>query len=407
MDPAMRLETVASLCNLSPEEASLMAKESPLPISQAKSIIENVITTLEIPLGIATNFLINGKDYLIPMAVEESSIVAACSYAAKLARNTGGFSAKATDSLMIGQIQIIGVDDFDQFRKKILSLKDRIMVEANTRSETLRKSGAGAKDLQVREFPNESMVILHLIVDVMDAMGANVVNTMCEHVSRIIEAETGLSTNLRILSNLSDLRIAEAQATFRKEDVGGEAVVNRIMQAYSMSVIDPYRAATHNKGIMNGIDAVLVATMNDWRAIEAGAHSFASRDGYRSLTHYAVNGEGNLTVSIRIPMAVGTVGGATSSIPKARVIRKILGASNAKEFACVLASVGLAQNFAAVRALASEGIQKGHMTLHSKNIAMSAGARDEEIDEISRLMIKEGNISVSRARTMLGELRKK
>ncbi|MCL4332514.1 MAG: hydroxymethylglutaryl-CoA reductase, degradative [Candidatus Thermoplasmatota archaeon] len=407
LSPEQRLAEVARLADLDKEEVDLLRRESPLPLKDASRIIENVITTLEIPLGIATNFLINGKDYLIPMAVEESSIVAACSYAAKLARNSGGFRASASDPMMIGQIQLINVSDIPGTREKILANKDRILLEANTKSRTLRESGAGAMNLVIREFPEESMVIVHLIVNVMDAMGANVVNTMCEHVSPIIEEITGNEANLRILSNLTDLRTASASAVFMKEDIGGEEAVRRIMQAYRFAMIDPYRAATHNKGILNGIDAVILATMNDWRAIEAGAHSYASVNGYHSLTNYRVDENGNLEVSIKLPLAVGTVGGATSSIPKAKIVKKILGVKDSGEFAGVLASVGLAQNFAAVRALSVEGIQKGHMALHSKNVAVSAGAKDSEIDEIARIMVSEGNISVSHASELLSRLKER
>ena len=405
MTAEQKLKEVAVKCDLSNSELELLAKESPLPITVASGIIENVITTLEIPLGIATNFLVNGKDYMIPMAVEESSIVAACSFAAKLARNSGGFTASASEPLMIGQIQLVDVKDSDEATRRILAQKDVILREANTRSRTLREAGSGARDIVVRNFPEESMIVVHLIVDVMEAMGANVVNTMCEHVSGILEDITGCRANLRILSNLSDLRMARASAVFRKQDIGGKEAVDRIMEAYRFAMVDPYRAATHNKGIMNGIDAVLLATMNDWRAIEAGAHAFAARNGYHSLTTYRIVNDGDIEVSIEIPMAVGTVGGSTSSIPKVKAIRKILGVSGAREFAGILASVGLAQNFAAVRALAVEGIQEGHMRLHSKNIAITAGATGDEVAAVAEIMVSEKNVSVSRAREILEKLR--
>jgi hydroxymethylglutaryl-CoA reductase len=403
-----RVKFVAAFSNLSDEDVSLLSNFGSLPEDIADRMIENVISTIDVPLGIATNFKINGKDYLIPMAVEEASVIAACSNAAKIARASGGFTARASNPIMIGQIQIVNLGSLDDAKEKILKHEHKILDLANTRSRTLREAGAGAQQIELLEYHDpEDMLVIHLIVDVMDAMGANIVNSMCESVAPFIEEITGGHVNLRILSNLSDRRMAYASAIFRKDLIGGEQVVKNILTSFSLSMIDPYRAATHNKGIMNGIDAVLLATMNDWRAIEAGAHAFASLTGYKSLTRYEITPDGDLSVNIAIPIATGTVGGSTNTVPKARVARKILNVENSREFACVLASVGLAQNFAAVRALSSEGIQKGHMGLHARNIAITAGAVGKEIDQVVNIMKSENTISPSRAKEILALLRKK
>ncbi|MEM0156052.1 MAG: hydroxymethylglutaryl-CoA reductase, degradative [Thermoplasmataceae archaeon] len=402
-----RVKLVADFSDLGDDDVSLLSNFGSLPVDIADRMIENVISTIDVPLGVATNFKINGKDYLIPMAVEEASIIAACSNAAKIARASGGFTARASDPIMIGQIQIMNLRSQDDAKEKILRSEQKILQLANTKSKTLREAGAGAQHIELLEYHvPEDMLVVHLFVDVLDAMGANIVNSMCEFIAPYIEEITGGHVNLRILSNLSDRRMAYASAIFKKDLIGGEQVVKNIMNSFNLSMVDPYRAATHNKGIMNGIDAVLLATMNDWRAIEAGAHAFASLTGYKSLTRYDITPGGDLNVSIAIPIATGTVGGSTNTVPKARVARKILNVENSREFACVLASVGLAQNFAAVRALSAEGIQRGHMSLHARSIAITAGALGGEIDQVAKIMREENTISPSRAREILALLRK-
>ncbi|BAB60335.1 3-hydroxy-3-methylglutaryl-coenzyme A reductase [Thermoplasma volcanium GSS1] len=401
-----RLNFVKEFSRLSDDDIRILRTNGSLAIDKADKIIENVITTIEMPLGIAVNFLINGKDYLIPMAIEEPSVVAAASNAAKVARKSGGFNAYATEPVMIGEIQVLGIDSLYLAKMNILRDKSRILELANTRSKTLSSLGAGAKDIEVNVYERpHRMLIVHLIVDVRDAMGANVVNSMCEYVAPEIEKITGGRVNLRILSNLTKYRVAYASAVFSKDIIGKEAVDN-IVEAYRMAVVDIYRASTNNKGIMNGIDAVLVATMNDWRAAEANAHSYAALEGYGPLAKYEKNSNGDLVGTIEIPIAVGTVGGTTGSIDKARIARKILGVSNATEFAGVLAAVGLAQNFSAVRALATEGIQRGHMELHARNLALSAGASPEEVDSVVNEMISSKEITMSNAIKILEKMRK-
>ena len=404
---AERIARVSSIAGLTQEEEKLLQSEGALPIETAQHIIENVFSTVEVPLGLATNFLINGKEYIIPMAVEEASIVAACSNAAKIARATGGFTASSTEPLMIGQVQVTGLDNSVRATEAISLNRQRILDAANEKSRTLRSLGAGAKDLEIRQVKGlDGQVIIHLLVDVRDAMAANIVNTMCEYISPLIEEITGGEVILRILSNLSDRRMAYASAIFPSRLIGGEDMARRIVKAYEFAKFDPYRAATHNKGIMNGIDSVLLATYNDWRAVEAGAHAFAAISGrYTSLTRFSIDSNGDLLGEIALPLAVGTVGGATKAIPKAAVTRKILNVKDSRELAQVLASVGLAQNFAAIRALSAEGIQRGHMSLHSRNVAVSAGAKGSEVDRISHKMIAENNISLSRAAELLRELR--
>ncbi|CAC11548.1 3-hydroxy-3-methylglutaryl-coenzyme A reductase related protein [Thermoplasma acidophilum] len=402
-----RIQFVKEFSDLTDDEVSILKKNGSLPIEKADKIIENVITTIEMPMGIAVNFRINDRDYLIPMAIEEPSVVAAASNAAKVARKRGGFRAFATEPIMIGEIQVLDVPAPYSAKIALLESKQKILDMANTRSKTLSSMNAGARDLEVEifEYPYR-MMIVHLIVDVRDAMGANVINSMCEYVAPEIARITGGRVNLRILSNLTKNRIAYASAVFPKEIIGEEAV-DSIIEAYHMAAIDIYRAATNNKGIMNGVDAVLIATMNDWRSAEANAHSYAAMYGYGPLARYEKDANGDLVGSIEIPMAVGTIGGTTRSIEKARIAMKILGVKDAKEFSGVLAAVGLAQNFAALRALATEGIQRGHMELHSRNIAMSVGAVGDEIDKVVSRMIEEKNISMANAQKILQEIRNK
>ncbi len=403
-----RLQLVAKFADLTEEEVSLLKKEGALPLELADRMIENVIGTFPLPYGVATNFKINGKDYLIPMALEEPSVVAAASNMAKLARNTGGFFTSATDPIMIGQIQVVNVPDPEYARMLVLSKKDELIAMAREIDPILVKFGGGARDIEARviETPIGPMLIVHLLVDCRDAMGANTVNTQVEKLAPKIEELTGGKVYLRIISNLADRRLVRAWAKWKKEDLGGEDVVDGILNAYYFAISDPYRCATHNKGIMNGIDPVIIATGNDWRAIEAGAHTWATRFGdYTSLTTWEKDRNGDLVGTIELPMAVGTVGGATRTHPLAKISLKILGVKTAVELAQIIAAVGLAQNLGALRALATEGIQRGHMELHSRNIAVQAGAKGDEIDIVAERMVKEGTIRVDRAEEILKEIR--
>ena len=397
-----RLKIVKRFAKLDERDLKLL-KSNALPLKTADMMVENVVGTTQLPLGLGMNFLINGRDYMVPMALEEPSVIAAASHAAKLARPTGGFIASSDEPLMIGQIQLTGIKKLKKAKKNILKNRERIKEIANKQDSAIIELGGGVKDVDAKiiKTKNGKMLIVHLIVDVRDAMGANIVNTMCESVSPLLEELTGGKTCLRIVSNLASKRMAMARAVWNKYLIGVD-VVDGILKAYAFAEADPYRCATHNKGIMNGIDAVLIATGNDFRAVEAGAHAYASNAGsYCSLTHYKKDKHGNLVGSIELPLAVGIVGGATKTHPVANVSLKILGARSAQELACVIASVGLAQNFAALRALAKEGIQKGHMELHASNIAIVAGAKGGMVGRISKKLVKEKNISVSRAKELL------
>ncbi len=401
-----RIELIKEFADLNDQDISDLKK--PIDMGLSDRMIENVIGNFEMPIGIAMNFIINGKDKLIPMSTEESSVVAAASNAAKIARIHGGFKTSISNPIMIGQIQILGVSDVATAANKIIEQKKDILHVANAQDKILVDLGGGAKDIEVRilETSNEKMIVVHLLVDVRDAMGANAVNTMVEALAPIMEELTGGYIRLKILSNLADKRIAKATAIFDKEAMGGEKNVDAFLESYTLAKIDPYRAATHNKGIMNGIDSVIIATGNDFRAIEAGAHAYAAKDGqYTSLTTYHKDGQGNLVGEIALPVAVGIVGGAGSIHPKAKLCKKILGITSAKELSEVIASVGLAQNFAAVFALSTVGIQKGHMSLHAKNIAMMAGANEDEIDQVADQLIKEQNVKLDRAKEILASLR--
>jgi len=401
-----RIEVVKKFSDLNNEDTQLFS--SCLNMDIADRMIENVLGTFELPLGIAVNFLINKKEYLVPMAIEESSVVAAASNAAKIARIHGGFKTECTDPLMIGQIQILQVPDVVSAAKKILDKKKEILKLANDQDKVLLKFGGGAKDIEVRilDSPIGNMIVVHLIVDVRDAMGANAVNTMCEALAPMLEEIATGKVRLKILSNLADKRIVKAIAVFDKEKMGGENIVDAFLESYNLAAIDPYRAATHNKGIMNGIDSLIIATGNDFRAIEAGAHAYAARNGqYTSLSKYYKDNDGNLVGELELPMAIGIIGGAGNIHPKAKLCKKILGIKTAKELAEIVVSLGLAQNFAAVFALSTVGIQKGHMSLHAKNIAVMAGAEENEIDKVAQQMIKEGKIKLDRAEEILKEIR--
>ncbi len=402
-----RLKLVADFASLSNEEVAILSTSGALG-ELADRMIENVVGTMPLPLGIATNFLINGRDYLIPMAIEEPSVVAAASNAAKMARASGGFQTSSTEPIMIGQIQITDVPDPFSAKLALIAAKEKILERANKQDSVLVKLGGGAKDLDVRILNTASgtQVILHLLVNVKDAMGANAVNTMAEAVAPYIEQLAGGRVYLRIISNLAAHRLATARAVFTKETIGGADVVTGILRAYEFAQADPYRCATHNKGIMNGIDAVVIATGNDFRAIESGAHAYASITGqYQPLTHWERNREGDLVGTIELPLAVGLVGGATATHPTAKVNVKIIGVQTANELAEVIAAVGLAQNFAALRALATEGIQRGHMSLHARNVAIAAGAKGDQIDRVVEILVREQNVRIDRAKDVLKTLK--
>ena len=410
LSPGERLKIVQEFAGLSEEEAELLRRTGALELEQANRMIENVIGTTELPLGMATNFLINGRDYLIPMAIEEPSVVAAASNAAKMARERGGFHTESTPPIMIGQIQLVDVKNPTEAREKILEAKEQILARANEQDPVLVKLGGGARDVEVRVLTTHlgPMTIIHLLVDVRDAMGANVINTMCEAVAPLIEELTGGRVFLRIVSNLATYRLARARAVFAKEALGGEEVVDGILQAYAFAAADPYRCATHNKGVMNGVIAVALATANDTRALESGAHAYAAMDGsYKPLTRWERTVDGDLLGRIELPVAVGTIGGATAVHPVAKICRKILGVQTACELGEVMAAVGLAQNLAAMRALATEGIQRGHLKLHARNVAATVGATGELIDIVAKRMIEEGKVSYDRATAVLKEFKEK
>ncbi|WP_390347558.1 hydroxymethylglutaryl-CoA reductase, degradative [Variovorax boronicumulans] len=416
LTPAQRLAHIAQAAALTDDEVALLAQPGALGVERANGMVENVIGTFELPLGVAGNFTVNGCDYLVPMAVEEPSVVAAASFMAKLAREGGGFEASSTGPLMRAQVQVIGITDPYGARLALLRARDEILAVANSRDKVLIGLGGGCRDIEVHVFgdtPRGAMVVMHLIVDVRDAMGANTVNTMAEAVSPLVEKLTGGTVRLRILSNLADLRLARARvrlapSVLATRERSGEEVVEGVIDAYTFAAIDPYRAATHNKGIMNGIDPVIVATGNDWRAVEAGAHAYACRSGrYTSLTTWEKDAGGALVGTIEMPMPVGLVGGATKTHPLARLALKILDVKSAQELGEVAVAVGLAQNLGALRALATEGIQRGHMALHARNIALVAGATGDEIDAIARQMAAEHDVRTDRAVALLDALRKK
>ena len=403
-----RLQVVKDFTGLTDEEAEAVYKTAGLDLETADRMIENVIGTMKIPLGIAANFLINGREYLIPMAIEEPSVVAAASNAAKITRAGGGIQAQATEPLMIGQIQLVDVHDPQAARLKILNAGQELLKIANEQDPVLLKVGGGARDLEVRVLGTASgpMVITHLLVNVCDALGSNTVDTMAEAVAPLIEDLTGGKVHLRIVSNLADRRLVHARTTIPSEALGGEDVVNSIVYAQSFAAADPYRAATHNKGIMNGVVAVALATGNDTRALEAGAHAYAARSGvYKPLTDWIKNGKGDLVGTLEMPLAVGIVGGATKVNPVARAALKMLQVQSARQLAEIMGAVGLAQNLAALRALATEGIQRGHMALHARNVAITAGAKEEEIDKIVEQMVAEKKIRIDRARELLNRIR--
>ncbi|UHD45792.1 hydroxymethylglutaryl-CoA reductase, degradative [Aureimonas altamirensis] len=414
MTPAQRLEAVAGAVGLGAEEARTLADPQALSPERANGMIENVVGAFQLPLGIATNFTVNGRDYLIPMAVEEPSVVAAASYMARIARDNGGFSTSSTLPIMRAQIQVLGLSDPHGARLSLLKARDEIIELANSRDAVLVGLGGGCRDIEVHVFAQTRrgpMIVLHLLVDVRDAMGANTVNTMAEAAAPLVEKLTGGQVRLRILSNLADLRLARAsiripEASLATKDFSGRRMIDGILDAYEMAAIDPYRAATHNKGIMNGIDPVVVATGNDWRAIEAGAHAYAARNGrYTSLSTWEEDKDGHLVGTLEMPMALGLVGGATKTHPAAQAALKVLGVRSAQELAEVTVAVGLAQNMAALRALATEGIQRGHMALHARNIAIVAGATGPDVETVARELAAARDVRTDKAREILARIR--
>ena len=406
-DRKSRLADVANFSNLTQDELDILQKtDGGITFEKADKMVENAIGTFSLPLGIATNFLINGKDYLVPMVIEEPSVIAAASKGAKIARIKGGFTVTSDESYSIGQIQILDVDISNSI-KKITQNSQKIIDLANSKSNTLSKMNKGAKEIQCKEIKTSSgnMLIVELVIDVADAMGANVTNTMCEGVAPLLEEITGGRTLLRILSNYSTKRMSKATAVFEKEAVGGEKVVDDIILAFEFADNDVYRAVTHNKGIMNGTIAVANALGQDSRAIEAAANAFAANSGqYRSLSKWSKDPEGNLVGTLEIPLSVGIVGGVANVHPVAKICTKILGVASAQELASIMTATGLAQNYSAIRALATDGIQKGHMRLHARNLAAAAGASPEQIDKIVQIMVKEKTISLDRAKELLKQI---
>ncbi len=405
LSPQERLKFVSEFADLSAEDIKILSTPGSLGIEKANGMIENVIGVMEIPLGVAVNFLINGKDYIVPMVIEEPSVIAAVSNMAKLTRKCGGFTTSSTDPIMIGQIQLTNMRNPSEAMVSILSAKNELLSLANAQDPILVELGGGARDLKVRILQTEigPMVITHILVDCRDAMGANAVNTMTEALAPKIEEITGGRVYLRILSNLAKYRLARATVSIPGE-IMSEDIMQGIIEAHQFAKADPFRCATHNKGIMNGIDAVIIATGNDFRAIEAGAHAYAALNGYQPLTNWELDEEGILQGSIEVPMAVGLVGGAVKVHPVAQTNLKILGVKTANELGEIAAAVGLAQNLGALRALATTGIQHGHMRLHARNIAITAGAPPKLVDKVAEIMIKEKKVRADRAEEIIREL---
>jgi hydroxymethylglutaryl-CoA reductase len=409
MKMSERLRRLAE--QLDGEELRGLGQSATLPLGNADAMIENAVGVLGLPVGIGLNFLINGEDVLVPMAVEEPSVIAAVSLAAKIAREGGGFKAEADEPRMIGQVQVTELANPDAARAAILRSREEILAAANALHPAMKMRGGGAKGLEVRliKVGEETHAIVHLIVDTQEAMGANLINTMCEGVAPLIERVTAGRVRLRILSNLADLRLARASCAIPFEalaDFGfsGAEVAHGIAEASRFADADPYRACTHNKGVMNGVDAVALATGNDWRAIEAGAHAFAARNGkYEPLTRWRVE-HGSLRGSTELPIQVGTVGGAVKANPLIPVLLRMMGDPNTRKLAGIMAAVGLAQNMAALRALGTVGIQKGHMALHARSVAVSAGAKGTAVEEVARALIAAGEIKLHRAQEILAKL---
>jgi hydroxymethylglutaryl-CoA reductase len=413
---AQRLDELARRGELTADEIASLGGQPGLTSQQADHMIENVVGIYALPLGIALNFIVNGREVLVPMAIEEPSVVAGASFMAKLARAAGGFTAQSDPPEMIGQIQLLCIEDLLAAKRAIQEHKARLLSEISELDPVLKRLGGGPRDLEVRiidESPVGSFLVVHLIYDVRDAMGANAVNTAVERLAPQLEGITSGKAHLRILSNLADRRLARAQCTIPLHELAfdtypAEDVRDGIISAWAFAEADPYRAATHNKGIMNGVDPVVIATGNDWRAIEAGAHAYAARNGrYTSLSTWGQDGQGNLVGSLEMPMAVGIVGGATQVHPVARVALKLMGVTSAAELAGIIVSVGLAQNLAALRALATEGIQRGHMGLHARQVAIAAGAEGAMIEQLAAQLVAEKTVRIDRAKEILAEWQRK
>ncbi|MGD0750751.1 MAG: hydroxymethylglutaryl-CoA reductase, degradative [Anaerolineales bacterium] len=405
-----RLDKLATAAGLSSQELAALRSADGMLDEQADHMVENAVGTFGLPLGIGLNFIVNGREVLVPMAIEEPSVVAGASFMAKLARAGGGFTASMSAPEMIGQMQVLDVKDLMTASLNLYQHKAELLAEADSVDPLLTKLGGGARDLEVRiieESPIGAFLVVHLIYDVRDAMGANAVNTACEKLAAHVEEITGGRVHLKILSNLSDRRLARVRCTIPVaalafDDFSGEQVRDGIIEAWAFAVADPYRAATHNKGIMNGVDAVVIATGNDWRAIEAGAHAYAARDGrYTSLSTWVKDARGDLTGELEMPMAVGIIGGATQVHPAARAALKLMGIQTAAELAGIIASVGLAQNLAALRALATEGIQRGHMSLHARQVAIAAGAVGNQIEKVAAQMVADKTVRIDHAEEIL------
>lgn len=417
MTVSERKKMISEIHDLSDEDYHVLDGEA-LSTDIADNMIENVVGTYSLPLGLGLNFLINGKNYTVPMAVEEASVVASASYIAKIVRDTGGFETEATDRVMIGQIQVIGSPDLQAAQEAIMREKDSLLQQANEAYPSIVARGGGAENLEVRilneaaDSVYQQMLVVHIYVNTRDAMGANMVNTMVESLAPSVEKLTKGKVYLRILSNLADRCLARAKCVIPphllgSEGFSGEEVRDGIVLAYEFADSDPYRATTHNKGIMNGIDPVVIATGNDWRAVEAGAHAYAARDGaYRSMTTWSVDDEGNLVGELELPMSIGTVGGATRVHPMAKLALEILDVKSAGELSQVIVAVGLAQNLGALKALVTDGIQKGHMALHSRSVAVAAGATGEMVDRIAKELIEANDIRLGKAKQLVGEYKK-
>lgn len=407
-----RLATLAANSDLTPEDLNAYQKNGGLNTETANAMVENVVGLYSLPLGIAQNFVVNGRNVLVPMVIEEPSVIAGVSFMAKLAKASGGFEAGMTSQEMIGQLQVLDLPDPQATAENVLSHKDELLQAVSNFHPSIQKYGGGPRDLQTCVLPNTevgAMLIIHLIVDVRDAMGANIINSMLEFLAPKIEDLTGGRVHLRILSNLTDRRLAWARVRVACQelefgDYSSDKVRDGILEAWAFAEADPYRAATHNKGVMNGIDAVVLATANDWRAVEAGAHAYAARTGqYRSLTRWSKAENGDLLGFIELPMALGIVGGATKVHPTAKANLKLMGVKSVEELGGIVAAVGLAQNLAALRALATEGIQKGHMSLHARQVALSAGAKPEQAEAIASQLVVENNIKIARALEILAQ----
>lgn len=412
---AERLGAIARVTHLSAQEMDDLRGDQGLTVEFANQMIENAVGVFSLPLGLGLNMQVNGRDYLVPMAVEEPSVIAAVTFAAKIVRENGGFVAEADDPIMIGQVQVTNFGDPTAATKALVSHKEQLLAVANSFHPSMVARGGGARDIEVRVLPapegarGEPLLVVHLLIDTQEAMGANLINTMCEGIAPLVESLTGGKVFLRILSNLADRRLARAScripvSSLADFDMNGEQIAEGIVQASRFAQADPYRAATHNKGVMNGIDSMAIATGQDWRAIEAGAHAFACRDGqYRPLSTWTLE-EAHLVGRIELPLALGIVGGPIKIHPQVQAALKMLRVTSARELSMVMAAVGLAQNFAAVRALGSVGIQKGHMALHARCVAVTAGARGHWVEKVADALVTAGHVKVEKAREILANM---